>query len=47
MENNENDDKKRKIQLEIRLKIALIGLMGFGGALAIFLIKRIIEILIK
>ena len=46
MDNNEENDKQRRIKLEIRLRIALIGLLAFGGAFVTFIIKRILDLII-
>lgn len=45
MENNKENEKQRRIKLEIRLRIAVIGLIAFGGAFVTFIIKRILDII--
>jgi len=41
MDNNKDDEKIRRIKLEIRLRIALLGLISVGGGLVLFILKRI------
>ena len=47
MDNNEENEKQRKINLEIRLRIALIGLLAFGGAFVTFIIKRFLDLIVN